>query len=61
MNYVCVCLLSSACPWEEKTDARCKGSPIKRKKRQNWSIIFLVDVNALLALFVDVEARLERP
>ena len=56
-----MCLLLSAYLWEEKTDARCKGGAIKRKKKQIWSILSLVDVNALLTLCVDVEACLEKP
>ena len=50
-------LLQAPEPFERR---RCKGSAIERKRRQILSILSLVDVNALFALCVDVEACLEK-
>ena len=43
------------------SDDGAKGSAIERKGRQILRILSLVDVTALLALCVDVEACLEKP
>ena len=43
------------------SDDGAKEAPSNGKRDRSWSILSLVDVNALLALCVDVEACLEKP
>ena len=56
----CVCATFVNCLFVTKKrsrDARCRGSTVARK--QIWCSFGLVDVNDILALWVDVEARQE--